>query len=166
MRKTVVKELGMGGFREYGSFVRMIDPDVAKFGAEPIEFFRDMLQVDLDGRTAASLSICRVCKRPLIISVAEHHSSCGEGILPLDGDVVIHVGPASRNGVVPVEDFEVFRVPKGTLVSLRPGVWHHAPFTLSGGPVNVLVILPERTYANDCVVYQIPEKDRIEIEGI
>lgn len=59
---------------------------------------------------------------------------------------------------------EFFRVPKGTIVSLRPGIWHHAPFAYNSEHVNVIIVLPERTYANDCTVYEIPEERRIEIE--
>jgi ureidoglycolate lyase len=49
-------------------------------------------------------------------------------------------------------------------VALRPGVWHHAPFTCDKEYVNTLIVLPERTYAIDCEVYEIPEEDRVEIE--
>ena len=53
---------------------------------------------------------------------------------------------------------------QGTIVSLRPGIWHHAPFAYNSEYVNVMIVLPERTYANDCTVYEIPEERRIEIE--
>jgi ureidoglycolate lyase len=98
-----------------------------------------------------------------VIDLTEYHSSTGEGVLPLDADVLIHVAPATPNGIVPLEKFRVFRVPKGTLVILRPGVWHHAPFSLHG-VANVLIVLPERTYANDCTVVELPISDQIRIE--
>jgi ureidoglycolate lyase len=56
-----------------------------------------------------------------------------------------------------------FGIPRGTLVVLRPGVWHHAPFTIDGKPANVLVVLPERTYANDCVVVELSAEEQVEI---
>jgi ureidoglycolate lyase len=55
-------------------------------------------------------------------------------------------------------------VPKGTMVVLRPGTWHHAPFTLTDEPVNTLIVLPERTYANDCELSELEETDWIRIE--
>ncbi|MCK5328144.1 MAG: ureidoglycolate lyase [Candidatus Latescibacteria bacterium] len=58
----------------------------------------------------------------------------------------------------------VFRIPKGTMVVLRPGVWHHAPFVVNEPVANVLIILPERTYATDCTVVELEEKERIRIE--
>ena len=91
----------------------------------------------------------------MVIDVSEFHSACGEGNLPLDGDIAIHVGPATPNGETPVGRIEVFRVPKGAMVVMRPGVWHHAPFALDTDCVNTLIVLPERTYANDCQVVEI-----------
>ena len=162
MRKTTVKELSLAGFQNYGVFANLINPKAYFFGAPPIQFFRDILQLNLGGASIASFSICRVSKRPAAVTVTEYHSSCGEGILPLDGDVLIHVGPASRSGALPLEEIEIFRVPKGTLVCLKPGVFHHAPFTQDQDVVNVLIVLPERTYAEDCNVFEIPEDRQIE----
>ena len=46
-------------------------------------------------------------------------------------------------------------------VSIRPGVWHHAPFALDTDCANVLILLPERIYANDCTVVELaPERQR------
>jgi len=166
MRKETVKDLSLEGFSAYGSFASMIDPDTVKIGAEPIEFFRDMVRLNLGTDSTALFSVCRVTDRPLVVDLTEFHSHTGEGILPLDGDVVIHVGPATPTGEVPVDRIEAFRVPKGTFVSIHPGVWHYAPFAAGSDCVNVLIVLPERTYANDCYVYEIPEDQRTEIEGV
>jgi ureidoglycolate lyase len=163
MRKETIKELTLENFCHYGSFANMINPQTLHIGEKPIEFFRDMVLLDLATSTKASFSVCRVEKRPLVVDVTEYHSYCGEGILPLDGDVLIHVGPATPKGEVCLEDIEIFRVPRGTMVSLRPGTWHHAAFAYNCEYVNVLIVLPERTYANDCTVYEIPEQKRIEI---
>jgi len=163
MRKAIIKGLDPYSFGRYGSYARVIDPEAFHFGEEPVKFFRDMVQLDLGGRGVASFSVCRVTKRPLVIEKSEYHSSCGEGILPLDADVLIHAGPATRPGPPRLDDIEVFRVPKGTLVCLRPGVWHHAPFAYKAETANVLIVLPERTYANDCTVFEMPEHDRIKI---
>jgi ureidoglycolate lyase len=164
MRTVHVETLSTEAFWPFGFIANQIDPHTEKIGAAPIEFFRDMAQLDLGQATKASFSTCRVSQREAVIDVTECHSRTGEGILPLDADVLIHVGPATLNGTVPLEKFRVFRVPQGTLVILRPGVWHHAPFVL-GGMANVLIVLPERTYANDCTVVNLPESDHIRVEG-
>ena len=163
MRKVKVKELSLESFARYGSYANMINPKAEKLGAEPIEFFRDMVGLDLGGKSIASFSICRVCRRAGVVDVTEYHDGTGEGILPLDADVLIHVGPATAGGVVPIEKIEVFRVPKGTFVALRPGVWHHAPFAHKADVANVLIVLPERTYNIDCKVTELAEEDRVEI---
>jgi ureidoglycolate lyase len=162
MRKVKIKELSLKDFQIYGSFAALVNPKRHHFGEPPIEFYRDMLQLTL-GAPAASFSICRVEKRPLIVEKSEVHSRCGEGIIPLDSDILIHCGPASRPGVFPSELIEVFRVPRQTMVVLKPGVWHHAPFAYKSNCANVVIVLPERTYANDCEVLELDEDQKIQI---
>jgi len=162
MRKIKAKDLSLEGFRNYGVYADLLKPALYGFGAPPIQFFRDMLQLSL-GVPAASFSVNVVAPRPFVITKTEYHSACGEGLLPLDGDILIHAGPATRMGITPLDQFEVFRVPKGTLVCLKPGVWHHAPFALADQPAHILVVLPERTYANDCTVVELKADEQIEI---
>jgi ureidoglycolate lyase len=165
MKTVKIEELQTEAFLPFGRFARLINPDGEKLGAGPVEFFRDQVQQDLGGCTIASFSTTRVEKRDFVITMSEYHSRCGEAIMPLDNDVLIHVAPATPpNGVVPADKIRVFRVPKGTMVTLRPGVWHGAPWTVSGQPANVLVVLPERTYANDGVFVKHSEADQIKIE--
>jgi ureidoglycolate lyase len=164
MRKITVKELGRDSFDVYGSYQHMINPKTEKIGQEPIEFFRDMVQLKLGSVPAASISVCRVQKRPFVIDTVEYHNGSSEGILPLDGDIIIHVAPATPPDKIPLDRFEAFRVPAGTFVALRAGVWHHAPYALEKSVVNVLIVLPERAYALDCTALEIPEIEQIEIE--
>lgn len=165
MRTVKVEKLSVEKFLPFGFYAKLVDPDTEKIGSAPVEFFRDMVQQDLGGASIASFSTCRVEKRDLVVDVTECHSLSGEGILPLDNDVLIHVGPATPpDSGVPLDKIRVFRVPKGTMVVLRPGTWHHAPFTVNDDPANVLILLPERTYANDCEVFEIEDADKIKIE--
>jgi len=163
MRKTRIQELSLSNFRSYGTFANLLKPDSFHFGEPPIEFYRDMLQLHLGNSSPASISICKVCSRALIIDKSEYHGQTCEGVLPLDGDVIIHAGPATRKGVFPAEHVEAFRLPRLTMVALKPGVWHHAPFAYKSDFVHVLIALPERTYANDCTVLELMEDERIEI---
>lgn len=105
-------------------------------------------------------------RRPFVLDVSEYHNGCCEILLPLDGDVLMHVATAVAEKEFPFDQAEVFLVPRGTLCCLRPGVWHHAPFALGTDVVNCLVALPERTYMNDCTVYQFPEEKKIRIAGV
>ena len=63
-----------------------------------------------------------------------------------------------------LDQTRLFRVSKGTMVKLEPGVIHGAPISVTGDPVNVLILLPERTYSNDCQFTQLEEKDYMQIE--
>jgi len=164
MRTVRVEKLSADEFLPFGVYANYLNPRAEKIGAAPIEFFRDMAQQTLGEASNVSFSTCLVKQRPLIIDVTEYHSKTGEGILPLDNDVLMHVAPATpADGQAPLDKIRVFSVPQGTLVVLRPGVWHHAPFTVNSTPTNVLIVLPERTYANDCVVVNLAEENQIKI---
>jgi ureidoglycolate lyase len=165
MIKKEIKELTLERFSVYGTFADMLDPKskAIKFGMEPIEFFRDMVQLNLGPSNTVSFSLCRLQKRDFVIEASEYHDSCGEMIIPLDGDILMHVGPATANAEVPVDEIEIFRVPKGTVVCIRPGVWHQAAFTYRCDSVNILVALPERLYVTDCHLIHLPKEKQIEI---
>ena len=123
-----------------------------------------MIQQPLGRSNIASFSNGRFWKRDLVIDVCECHNGCGEAFIPLDADVLLQVAPATMPDDPPFGVFEAFRVPQGTLVGLRPGVWHHAPFVIGAEPVNALYILPERAYATDGVMHRFPLEKRIRVE--
>lgn len=164
MNTVKAEPLSLAAFAPFGFYAELLAPAAEKFGAPPIEFFRDLVQQHLGGAHLVSFSVCRVAPRPPVIDVSECHSMTGETLLPLDSDVLIHVAPASADGRPPLARLRVFRVPRGTLVTLRPGVWHHAPFAL-GAPATVLVALPERTYANDCRVVSLEASECVGVEA-
>jgi ureidoglycolate lyase len=165
MRTLKAGPLSMEAFAPFGQYANFIDPDALKIGAPPIEFFRDMVPLNLGGSNLPSFSVCRVEKREMIIDATEYHDTSGEGIMPLDGDVLMHVGPAVPPGQAPpLDEFRVFHVPRGTFVALNPGVWHHGPFTVSGAPVSSLIVLPQRLYAVDCSTVELGGEDCIRVE--
>ncbi len=165
MKDIRYKKLSLEGFAKFGTYANMINPVGPKLGAEPIEFFRDMVQSQLGAIPVASFGVCRVVKRPFVMDVSEYHDSCCEIALPLDGDVLMHVAPAMPEKEFPFDMAEVFLVPQGTICCLRPGVWHHAPFALRTEVVNILVALPERTYFNDSKVYAFPADKNMRVVG-
>lgn len=158
MKIVKVEGLTHEGFLPYGSYGQMLNPAAEGFAGPARVFFRDILQQDMGCASTVSYSTCRVEPRELLITHIENHSRTAEGILPLDNDVIMHVLTATRPGVEVLTDrVRTFRIPKGTLVVLRAGVWHHAPYTVDDKPANVLIVLPERTYANDCTVVALNE---------
>ena len=162
MKTIKAQELTLEAFSRYGTFADMIHPDgdITGVPGSIIEFYR--LAVTAPGEVTG-MSVTKVKKRPFVIAKAEYHDNCCEACMPLNGDVYIHVAPATPHGVVPYDRFEVFRVPMGTMVVLRPGVWHHAPFAIDQDSVSNLCVLPERTYARDCAVVVFPEEEQMEI---
>jgi ureidoglycolate lyase len=156
--------LSLEAFAPYGHYANMLEPSGPAISAEGLFcFYRDMVRLDLGRSTLASFSVCEVNKRKLLVDALEYHSACGEAMMPLDADVLMQLAPAGPKLEPPLEAVEVFRIPKGVMVILHPGVWHHAPFVVGADKVNILVGLPERAYANDAVVVEIDPARRLRI---
>jgi ureidoglycolate lyase len=158
--KIPIQKLTVGAFSKFGTYGSLLSiEEKALAGGGAIWFWPDVggvLNLGPDCASQVAFGICRVAWRPLKIEVCEFHTGTGEGILPLDGDIYLHVGPPTGDDVVPLKALEVFRIPKGTIVVLKPGVWHHAPFAVrKNETVSSLIVLPQRTYANDCVVKKL-----------
>jgi ureidoglycolate lyase len=165
MKEIRWKDLSVEAFRVFGTYSCMVRPSGPHLGESPIEFFGDMVQSILGPVPVASFGVCRVARRPFVLDVSEFHDTSCEVVLPLDGDVLMHVAPAGPDFEFPADSAEVFLVPLGTLLCIRPGVWHHAPFAFGTDLVNCLIVLPERTYKNDCTVYEIPPERQVRITG-
>jgi len=155
MNQTLsVQSLSKEAFQKYGEYVHLdqVSPDTFQLiGQPPVEFYPDLITQNI-GKPILGISLLRVYPRAYEIEFSEHHHDTEECLLPLDGDVFMHVGgaPQSADGLA----VEIFEVPKLTLVRLKIGVWHHAVFSRGNDPVNVLILLTERTYHNDCEVLE------------
>lgn len=162
IKKMKVQTLTADTFHRFGTFRNFIDRGENSAQKEaPLHFTPDLLQIASGQLNPVSFSMLRIYNRPLVITHSEYHNYCEEGMLPLDGDVLIHVAPAVPGSEFPENEVEVFLVPKGTLVVLKVGVWHHAPYTVEQDSVNVMIILPQRTYMNDC--HEITLKSAIKL---
>lgn len=162
MKKIQVKQLKECDFSKYGRYVNLMEPDSPYIGESPVRFYRDMMP--LGGNETLSLSITLAEPRGYRVDVMEFHTGTGECFLSLDGDTYICVGPATAGREPVIEEMEGFFVPAGTAVYIHPGVWHFAPFPAEEKAIHSLVLLPQRTYANDCVKYEIPEEEMPELD--
>lgn len=159
MRTIQAQKLCREKFLAYGTFYDFLNPAGIDLG----DFYPDRIQIPVSGINPFGLSPLTVRKpERYIVSAAEYHDYSGEILLPIDGDVVIHVAPASAEPV-PART-EAFIVPAGTVVHLLTGVWHLCPYAIDKNIVNCLIGLPIRTYKNDCVVVQYAIEDQIEIQ--
>ena len=162
MRTIKAVPITAENFKPYGSFASMLDPRGNCFPGDAT-FFPDQVELNVQGGKPITFSPLTV-KKPerMIVTQAEYHDYTGEGIFLIDDDAVIHVAPPSNHVIVP-EKTEAFIVPKGTLVKLNTGVWHLAALPVHRELLHVMIILPERVYANDCTVCPYPEERQVEI---
>ncbi|MDD3058606.1 MAG: ureidoglycolate hydrolase [Sphaerochaeta sp.] len=158
MREIPVQSLQWESFHQYGEFSDALHPAGYSLG----DFYHDRVLFPVsEGRMVGFSSLVCTKRMEKIIDSAECHSTAAEFILPLDGDVIVHVAPPSQ---VPVPELtEAFLVPKGTMVMLRIGVWHLAPFAVKEGDTHVLIGLPERIYKTDCMVVAYAEDQKMKV---
>ena len=149
-------------FRPYGSFASMLNPTGNCFLGDAT-FYPDQVELNVQGNKPITFSPLTVQKpERMIVTQAEYHDYTGEGVFIIDDDAILHVAPPSNRVIVP-EKTEAFIVPKGTLVKLNTGVWHLAALPVHNDVLHVMIILPERVYANDCTVCDYPPERQVEI---
>lgn len=164
MREIKVKALTLEDFKGYGTFRCLPEENEPHIQVrDRVRFYRDLCGVNLGTEQTVSFSVCRMGRRPLIIDNMEYHNRCQEGIMPLDDDVIIFVAPATT-GYLPIDEVEAFLVPKHTMVVLNSGVWHFSPYLCKEEAGHILILLPERTYVNDCVLVPLEEDQKILIQ--
>lgn len=164
MRTLNIIKLTEESFKGYGVFKNMLSPEGFLLGTPPGGFYRDMLTMPLALNNVAGFSISRALKaEKMVVNKIECHDSSAEAFIPLDGDIILTLGEATIRTMPPLGRLKAFYIPKGTMAVINPGVWHGAEFASDEDAVNVLTVLPERTYALDCFFYDISEDEAVEI---
>ena len=166
MKTIKVQKLSRDAFHKFGDYAMLIDPlNEEATGPKDAEcaFFRDMLPVDLGG-AVPSFSTCRILPRKMVVTDAEYHDYTCEAAMPLDQDAVFWCAPATAGSDFPADKVEAFLIPKGTIIKLRPGVWHHAAFATEDRALNVMIVLPERAYLNDIWCVSVPADQQVTVE--
>lgn len=144
------KPLTPEGFRKYGVYQNLLDDaSMGRSCVNPAGFFPDLIELNFGTTTLPSVCCCSVAKQPrnIIRSMEAHQYTC-EGLLPLDGDVIIFAGTLPPSGLT-VETLEAFVVPKGTFVKLNPLIVHGTQYCVDAERAHILCLLPERTFRND-----------------
>ena len=161
MKKVKVQPLTREAFSQFGEFYDMVNPDGYALTGAIHKFFPDRMTSCCQGRLAFSPLVVNKPQK-MIITQQEYHTTTEELILPLNDDMIIHVAPASGGKVV-TDLAKAFLVPKNTLVKLKTAIWHLAPLPAAKEQLTALIILPECTYANDCLVVDLSPEEQFEI---
>ena len=161
MRTVKPEKLTIEAFAPFGQFYNFAQPDGYPLCGAIHTFYPDRIVGDSNHRLGFSTLAVRRPER-MIITQQEYHSTTWEMIMPLDDDMILHVGPAS-NGAPVGDHAKVFLVPKNTLVKLNAAIWHFCPMPANKDVLNMLIVLPECTYLHDCVVADLPEDQQFEI---
>lgn len=161
MLKIHVEPLKKESFAPYGAYTDFLHPDGYALCGDLHHFFPDRLLQYASGPMGFSpISV----KKPsrMVIDMLEYHTTTAEGILPLNGDMILHV--AQPSGGVPIPDqTHAFLVPRGTMVRINAGVWHLCPLPVDEQTLFCMIALPECTYANDCTVVPLSAAQQFEI---
>ena len=162
MKKIKVEQLSKQAFAPFGTYYDMANPDGYALRGELHAFYPDRLTAYHDGQVAFSPI---TVKKPDVMKVTqvEYHTTTCEIIMPLSDDMILHVAPPSAGKPLP-ELTKAFIVPKNTLIKMNACVWHLAPLPPNADSLTAMIILPECTYMNDCIVVDLKEDEQFIIE--
>lgn len=161
MRQIKAQPITIESFAPFGQFYSMDKPQGFALEGAIHRFFPDRLVADCN--TRVGYSVIQVTKPDkLVITQQEYHTATWEMIMPLNDDMIFHVSPAS-GGEPSIDHAKVFIVPKNTMIKLNTAVWHLAPLPVNGKELTCLIVLPERTYANDLTVADLTPDQQFEI---
>ena len=162
MKTIKVQPLTKQDFAIYGAYYKMDDPQGHSLNGELHRFFPDRLTAYHDGQVAFSPILVKKPEKMLINSIEYHTTTC-EIIMPLNDDMILHVAEPSAG--TPITDkTKAFLVPKNTLIKMNACVWHLAPLPANKDELCAMIVLPECTYMNDCIVVNLTEDQQFIIE--
>ena len=161
MRQIKIEKLTAEAFKPFGHYYDMLNPEGYALEGTLHKFYPDRVWDAYTGHVGFSPIAVRKPEKYTVDAV-EYHTTTSEIIMPINGDMILHVAPAS-NGVPVPELTKVFIVPKGTMVQMNPGVWHLCPLPVEVDELHALIVLAECTYANDCTVVNLTEDQQFEI---
>ena len=165
MQTIKIQKLSIEKFAQYGFYANLLNPSGPSLGASPSEYFRDIIQQNLGpGVNTVSYSCFFSEDREWKIDTAEYHNYCTEACMPIDADCFMFVAPATAGGKFKANTMEAFYIAKGTMIIIKPGIWHYAVFPINAKSVSVFIGLPERVYETDAFTYRFKESEITRVE--
>ena len=161
MRKIKAEPLTAEAFAPYGTFTDVMNPKGYHIGGEFHDFYRDQAKFYAESGLPVGLSPLVVRNHGYVVDAVEWHNHTCEAMMPVSGDAVMHVSLAS--GGYDVGQTKAFIVPKGTIITLFPAVYHLTPLPIDADELHALIMLPERCYINDFLSMDLDEESRFEI---
>lgn len=162
MKKVKAEKLTLESFAPFGSYSNVLDPEGPHLSGDYHDFYRDQAVIYAESRMPMAVSPLVVRKVEMKVTAVEWHNETCEGLMPLNDDAIVHLTPAG--GAFDPDQTKVFIVPKGTMISIKPGVYHLTPYPAKEEALHALVLLPERTYINDFLYYELSEDEQFIIE--
>ncbi len=162
MRTIKLEKLTKEAFAPFGEYCTFTNPDGYALKGALHRFFPDRVIINF-GKNAGFSPL--LVKKPEVMKItqAEYHTTTAEVLVPLNDDMILHVAPPSGGKPVP-EYTKAFLVPKNTVIKMNACVWHLAPLPANVDELCVMVVLPECTYMNDCVVVDFNQDEQFIIE--
>ena len=160
MKTVKVQPLTHDSFSKYGSFENLYAPQTMGVGkGTDNAFYPDVMPLNMDN---ASACVCHVKRRDMVVAGYEYHNKASEGVICFDADIVIFAGFGFGPFLPP--KFEAFLFPKGSLVKFKAGVLHGTQFPVDQDKATVIVLLPERTFAQDFVPGKLEGEEILHLE--
>jgi len=163
MYQLKLEPLNLESFHEFGTFADMLSPSGIQSGQTPAIFWPDKVVANFHLQDRVAFGVSEVSDRPKVVAAMEIHEHTCEIIMPLNSDVALFVGPPMRIVNATDENCHAFRIPKGTMVCLRPGTLHCSCYTLNAETALVLIGLPELNYRTDLILIQLEDDKKFEI---
>ena len=162
MKTVKVEALTKEAFAPFGEYYKMDAPEGYPLSGELHRFFPDRLTTAAAPLLAFSPILV---KKPaeMKVTAIEYHTTTAEIIMPLNDDMILHVAPPSAGKPLP-EYTKAFLVPKNTLIKMNACIWHLAPLPANAPELCAMIVLPECTYMNDCIVVELKEDEQFIIE--
>ena len=163
--KLKAQPIGASAFALFGQVVSIPQAEPTA-SLEGMDFWAGVATLP-DLGAAYGVGYATQAKRPFRQTSVERHLKTPELLMPVDGDMIVVVGPPDYldepQRLPAPERFVAFRVAEGQGVIFKPGVWHWAPFAVDA-TIRLLVIFAAGTPQSDAVVVAIPPDGVLEIE--
>ncbi len=156
MKKIKVEKLTDASFAPFGTVITT----EGRSYVGPEGMFRWYeKQASVDGANEVSVNLLTALERDFVCRKFEAHALTTETILPLTGGLIVAGLP---KGEVTCERLRAFYVPVGMGVSWAAGVWHFAPYPISGD-ATCAIIFRHGTGGDDVVFAELPEEMGFEL---